>query len=87
MDTHNPEFAEQAAITASVVPDELRIGFWPKRFGSIPQWITLEPQIFGWMDRLCADYSGGAWSFTHSATAAHLWLRSPTVRSGRCSTR
>ena len=63
MDTHNPEFAEQAAITASVVPDELRIGFWPKRFGSIPQWITLEPQIFGWMDRLCADYSGGAWSF------------------------
>lgn len=27
MDTHNPEFAEQAAITASVVPDELRIGF------------------------------------------------------------
>lgn len=60
MDTHNPEFAEQAAITASVVSDELRIGFWSKRFGFIPQWITLEPQIFGWMDRLCADYSGGA---------------------------
>ncbi|EPH6911502.1 antirestriction protein, partial [Klebsiella pneumoniae] len=51
MDTQNLEFAEQAAITASVVPDELRIGFWPKHFGSIPQWITLEPQIFGWMDR------------------------------------
>ena len=32
MDTHNPEFTEQAAITASVVADELRIGFWPKRF-------------------------------------------------------
>lgn len=63
MDTHNPEFAEQAAITASVVPDELRIGFWPQQFGSIPQWITLEPQIFAWMDRLCADYSGGVWSF------------------------
>ncbi|HDU6014819.1 TPA: antirestriction protein, partial [Klebsiella pneumoniae subsp. pneumoniae] len=25
MDTQNLEFAEQAAITASVVPDELRI--------------------------------------------------------------
>ncbi|WP_044689714.1 antirestriction protein [Escherichia coli] len=64
MDTHNPEFAEQAAITASVVPDELRIGFWPQHFGSIPQWITLEPQIFGWMDRLCADYHGGIWRFS-----------------------
>ena len=64
MDTHNPEFAEQAAITASVVPDELRIGFWPKRFGSIPQWITLEPRIFAWMDRLCTDYHGGIWRFS-----------------------
>lgn len=64
MDTHNPEFAEQAAITASVVPDELRIGFWPQHFGSIPQWITLEPRIFAWMDRLCADYHGGIWRFS-----------------------
>ncbi|MBW7606976.1 antirestriction protein [Enterobacter hormaechei] len=63
MDTHNPEFAEQAAITASVVPDELRIGFWPQHFGSIPQWITLEPRIFAWMDRLCTDYHGGIWNF------------------------
>ena len=64
MDTHNPEFTEQAAITASVVPDELRIGFWPQHFGSIPQWITLEPRIFAWMDRLCADYHGGIWRFS-----------------------
>ncbi|MFZ2610576.1 MAG: antirestriction protein, partial [Raoultella planticola] len=27
------------------------------------QWITLEPRIFAWMDRLCADYSGGVWAF------------------------
>ena len=69
MNTQNHQFAELTAITASVVPDELRIGFWPQHFGSIPQWITLEPQIFGWMDRLCADYSGGVWSckpFLHS---------------------
>lgn len=64
MDTHNPEFAEQAAITSSVVPDELRIGFWPQHFGSIPQWITLEPRIFAWMDRLCIDYHGGVWNFS-----------------------
>ena len=63
MNTLNHQFAEQTAITASVVPDELRIGFWPQHFGSIPQWITLEPQIFAWMDRLCADYSGGVWAF------------------------
>ncbi|WP_370607762.1 antirestriction protein [Citrobacter meridianamericanus] len=64
MNTQNLEFAEQAAITASVVPDELRIGFWPQHFGSIPQWITLEPRIFAWMDRLCTDYHGGIWNYS-----------------------
>ena len=64
MDTHNPEFAEQAAITASVVPDALSNGFWPHHLGSIPQWITLESRIFAWMDRLCADYQGGIWRFS-----------------------
>ncbi|AWT18647.1 hypothetical protein DMP75_09275 [Klebsiella michiganensis] len=29
----------------------------------MPQWITLEPHIFAWMDRLCADYNGGVWAF------------------------
>ncbi|HCB0451515.1 TPA: antirestriction protein [Klebsiella pneumoniae] len=64
MNTQNHQFAELTAITASVVPDELRIGFWPPHFGSIPQWITLEPRIFAWMDRLCADYHGGIWNFS-----------------------
>ena len=64
MNTLNLQFAEHTAITASVVPDELRIGFWPQHFGSIPQWITLEPRIFAWMDRLCADYHGGIWRFS-----------------------
>ncbi|MBJ9112895.1 antirestriction protein [Citrobacter sp. FDAARGOS_156] len=63
MNTQNLEFAEQTAITASVVTDELRIGFWPQLFGSIPQWITLEPRIFAWMDRFCDEYCGGIWSF------------------------
>lgn len=64
MNTQNHQFAEHTAITASVVPDELRIGFWPQHFGSIPQWITLEPRIFAWMDRLCTDYHGGIWRFS-----------------------
>ncbi|WP_193162873.1 antirestriction protein [Enterobacter ludwigii] len=50
-------------IAATQVTDDNRIGFWPQHFGSIPQWITLEPHIFAWMDRLCADYSGGVWNF------------------------
>lgn len=64
MDTQKHQFAELTAITASVVPDELRIGFWPQHFGTIPQWIILEPQIIAWMDRLYTDYHGGIWSFS-----------------------
>ena len=64
MDTQNHQLAELTAITASVVPDELRVDFWPKHFGSNPQWITLEPRIFAWMDRLCTDYHGGIWNFS-----------------------
>ncbi|EEF6877351.1 antirestriction protein [Salmonella enterica] len=59
-------FQEQSpatGITASVVPDRQRLSFWPTHFGSIPQWIILEPRIFAWMDRFCADYSGGIWNF------------------------
>ncbi|HBE6432371.1 TPA: antirestriction protein, partial [Escherichia coli] len=40
-------------ITAALIADEQRISFWPQHFGLIPQWVTLEPRIFGWMDRLC----------------------------------
>lgn len=87
MNTQNHQFAELTAITASVVPDELRIGFWPQHFGSIPQWITLEPRIFAWMDRLCADYGVVSGAFRHSATAVLSWLLSQsTIRRGHCST-
>lgn len=66
MDKHislTPEVTEPFILAATVVPDEERLRFWPQLFGSIPQWITLEPCIFAWMDRLCADYSGGVWAF------------------------
>ena len=36
-------------LVATIVPDEQRISFWPQHFGLIPQWVTLEPRIFGWM--------------------------------------
>ncbi|EGX7851092.1 antirestriction protein [Escherichia coli] len=49
-------------LVASLVPDEQRISFWPQHFGLIPQWVTLEPRVFGWMDRLCEDYYGGIWN-------------------------
>lgn len=66
MDKHislTPEVTEPFILAATVVPDEERLRFWPQLFGSIPQWITLEPCIFAWMDRLCPDYSGGVWAF------------------------
>ena len=50
------------ALTAILVQDEQRLSFWPQHFGSIPQWLTLEPTVFAWMDRFCADYRGGIWN-------------------------
>ncbi len=52
-----------SSLTVTLLPDEQRITFWPQHFGAIPQWITLEPHIFAWMDRFCTDYSGGIWNF------------------------
>lgn len=55
--------ADQNRITTTPVADDDRISFWPQHFGSIPQWITLEPHIFAWMDRFCENYTGGIWQF------------------------
>lgn len=62
---HTPVTDLQIAtgVTAILVADEQRLDFWPQHFGCIPQWILLEPRIFGWMDRFCKDYSGGIWNF------------------------
>lgn len=81
------EVTEPFALTATTVPDEERLRFWPQHFGSIPQWITLEPRIFAWMDRLCVDYHGGIWRFsTLSNGGAFMPLRQRATRSGHCST-
>lgn len=52
-----------ACITATAVPDEQRINFWLQYFGTIPQWILLEPRIFAWMERFCDRYHGRIWQF------------------------
>ena len=65
-DHHNHSQKEPTGdklLHATVMPDGMRISFWPQHFGTIPQWITLEPRIFAWMNRFCADYSGGIWQF------------------------
>ena len=65
-DHHNHSQKEPTGaklLPATVMPDGMRISFWPQHFGTIPQWITLEPRIFAWMNRVCADYSGGIWQF------------------------
>lgn len=58
-----PDTDYTAPITATLLPDAQRLHFWSQHFGGIPQWILLEPRIFGWMDRLCENYSGGIWRF------------------------
>lgn len=64
-------------LTATLLPDEQRISFWPQHFGNIPQWITLEPGIFTWMDRFCADYSGGIWQFYTLSNGAAFMAPEP----------
>lgn len=63
MHTFTPANEPQLILTTTPVSDEQRIVFWPHHFGTIPQWITLEPRIFARMDRFCTDYCGGIWSF------------------------
>lgn len=42
--------SEVSTLTATLVQDEQRVGFWPQHFGNIPQWIILEPTVFAWMN-------------------------------------
>lgn len=58
-----PANGSEFELSVTQVPDEQHIRFWPQHFGTIPQWITLEPRIFAWMNRFCDEYCGGIWSF------------------------
>ncbi|UAN51617.1 MULTISPECIES: antirestriction protein [unclassified Serratia (in: enterobacteria)] len=66
MNTHltaSTAMPQTNALIATVVPGNQRSRFWPQHFGNIPQWLVLEPRVFGWLDRFCADYHGGLWDF------------------------
>lgn len=80
---NQPEFE----LTVTPVSDEQRIDFWPQHFGTIPQWITLEPRILaGWSVsvRPTAAVSGRS---TPSVMAARLWPLMLTMTiNGICST-
>ncbi|EMJ3186403.1 TPA: antirestriction protein [Yersinia enterocolitica] len=54
---------ETNRLTTTRVSDAQRIHFWPKYFGQVPKWALIEPQVFRWLDRLCADYQGDFWDF------------------------
>ena len=54
---------KESLITNDSVSEEMRLQFWPKHFGKIPQWTLLEPRAFAWMDRLCEAYKGGYWNY------------------------
>ncbi|PEH73928.1 antirestriction protein [Edwardsiella tarda] len=69
-------------LTATLIPDERRIHFWPQYFGGIPQWIMLEPHIFSWMDRLCTDYHGGVWAFYTLSNGGAFMAPEPDGDSG-----
>ncbi|CNF41592.1 antirestriction protein [Yersinia kristensenii] len=58
-----PTTTQMDTLTATPVTDSQRIHFWPDHFGEIPQWILIEPQVFGWLDRLCDDYRGDFWDY------------------------
>ena len=56
----------QPQLVATPVPDEQRISFWPQHFGLIPQWVTLEPRVFGWMELP---------SSPAMRSRRHIWMR------------
>jgi hypothetical protein len=48
-------------IESKMVPDESRMRFLPRYFGS--QFNYGETMIYQWADRLSSDYNGGSWNF------------------------
>lgn len=82
-----PANGSEFELSVTQVPDEQHIRFWPQHFGTIPQWITLEPRIFaGWTASVMST-AGVSGPFTRSAMAERLWLLMLTVTiNGICST-
>ncbi|KAK0039487.1 antirestriction protein [Biomphalaria pfeifferi] len=54
--------SRRVAITATVVPDGLRLNFLPNQFGPKLMMIV-EQAVYDWMRRLCSSYTGGYWNY------------------------
>lgn len=63
-------------VTATMLPDEQRMNFWPRCFGYVRQWVFLEPQVFSWLDLWSTGYQGGIWAF-HTLSDGGAFLTPP----------
>jgi hypothetical protein len=52
---------QAGAITATLVPEDERMGTHPRYFGA--RLMRAEMLMYDWMGALCPDYSGGYWDF------------------------
>jgi len=53
---------EQPAIVATVVPEEARLEFLPRHFGT--HMLTVENYVYAQFATLCPTYTGGYWHFS-----------------------
>ncbi|HHN8432648.1 TPA: antirestriction protein [Morganella morganii] len=65
---------EPAAIKSNLVHPRDRDTFWRFYFGSVPDWLRLESDIFKMMDNLCEMYHGAFWEFSMLTNGgAFIW--------------
>lgn len=55
--------SDSTALSARLVPNNLRLLMQPKYFGHARQMMATEKMIFSWMSKLCSNYQGGHWAF------------------------
>jgi Antirestriction protein len=53
--------SDVSVITANLVPENLRPHFLPRHLGSLM--LKGEFLVYGWLEQLSKDYSGGLWNF------------------------
>ena len=52
---------EVSVVSASLVPENLRLRFLPEQFGKFM--LKGEALVYGWLEQLSEDYTGGFWDF------------------------
>lgn len=65
---------EPASIKTNLVSSRGRSTFWRFYFGTVPNWVRLEGDIFNLMDQICEVYQGAFWEFSMlSNGGAFIW--------------